>query len=174
MKNQNLKRLIHYAHAPINNLQTLNERLKIKKYRASIGFKPIGLWVSVEGEYDWPSWCEAEEFDGEWEYEYLVELTKPENVLWLETSKQVLEFTFKYNKPTKLISDGIDLGIGQYIDWLRVYKDYSGLIISPYQWELRLDTRTFWYYGWDCASGCIWDKDIINLLELKIANEKKS
>lgn len=26
---------------------------------------------------------------------------------------------------------------------------------------MRLDNRCTWYYGWDCASGCIWDKDAI-------------
>lgn len=45
------------------------------------------------------------------------------------------------------------------IDWLRVKTQYGGIEIAPYQWKRRLSS--FWYYGWDCASGAIWDRDVL-------------
>ena len=49
----------------------------------------------------------------------------------------------------------------RYIDWPAVATDYPGLIIAPYQWSCRMSEFTRWYYGWDCASGCIWNADAI-------------
>ena len=47
------------------------------------------------------------------------------------------------------------------IDWERVKEQYSGIIITPYCFDLRLDF--IWYYGWDCESACIWDTSILKL-----------
>ncbi len=47
------------------------------------------------------------------------------------------------------------------LEWDKVKDKYQGIIIAPYQWECRLALETCWYYGWDCASGCIWDLDCI-------------
>jgi len=38
-----------------------------------------------------------------------------------------------------------------------VSKEYDGIEIAPYQWDARLSL--IWYYGWDVASGCIWNLD---------------
>ena len=51
------------------------------------------------------------------------------------------------------------------IDWAEVASKYDGIIISPYQWSLRLDMEMMWYYGWDCASGCIWNISAIKELK---------
>ena len=40
-------------------------------------------------------------------------------------------------------------------NWDDVVRQYDGLIIAPYQWAKRCDYS--WYYGWDCASGVIWN-----------------
>lgn len=42
-----------------------------------------------------------------------------------------------------------------------VAKDYDGIEIAPYQESLRYDLE--WYYGWDVASGCIWNFEGIRL-----------
>lgn len=34
--------------------------------------------------------------------------------------------------------------------------------ITPYCWPARMDPDLIWYYGWDCASGCIWDASTIH------------
>lgn len=38
---------------------------------------------------------------------------------------------------------------------------YDGIVITPYVWSMRLDRSAFWYYGWDCASGCIWNASAV-------------
>ena len=45
-------------------------------------------------------------------------------------------------------------------DWARVGEAYPGIIIAPYIWSRRLD-GPMWYYGWDCASGCVWDPSVV-------------
>ena len=55
-----------------------------------------------------------------------------------------------------------------FIDWPKVAERYDGIIIAPYQWSRRLD-GPMWYYGWDCASGCVWRARAV--LELKSMEE---
>jgi len=58
------------------------------------------------------------------------------------------------------------------VSWEQVAKDgYQGVEITPYQWELRLDSRVNWYYSWDCASGCAWDPQAIESLQLVESQE---
>lgn len=132
--------------------------------------KPKGLWYSVEwdGEdsYGWKDWCTAEDF----ELEHLEVATKLDldltHVLQLHTPEEILEFHERFT--VNLYPDVPQLagsGVGQGIDWPRVATLYKAIEIAPYCWQLRLDSRTFWYYGWDCASGCIWDPTIIKGLE---------
>ena len=37
------------------------------------------------------------------------------------------------------------------------------MFITPYQWELRFELD--WYYGWDVASGCVWNLSVIESME---------
>ena len=50
------------------------------------------------------------------------------------------------------------------IDWKKAARKYGGLIITPYQWDMRFEL--LWYYGWDCASGVIWGTKQIESFEL--------
>ena len=53
------------------------------------------------------------------------------------------------------------------IDWAAVARCYQGIIIPTYHFEFRFDTHVSdWYYGWDCASGCIWDAGAIASVSL--------
>jgi len=54
------------------------------------------------------------------------------------------------------------------IDWEAVAKRYTGIEIEPYNWERRnsgpnnnYSMSMLWYYGWDCASGCVWELDAL-------------
>jgi hypothetical protein len=108
------------------------------------------LWVSVDGEYDWPWWCEAESFDiGSFRHE--VSLRPDANILVITTVNELDAFQRRYR--ASIASWAFSKGI----DWERVARDHSGIVIAPYQWERRHDIKSSWYYGWDCASGCIWD-----------------
>jgi hypothetical protein len=53
-----------------------------------------------------------------------------------------------------------------YIDWSKVAAKHQGIIIAPYCYARRLTYHTAWYYGWDCASGCIWDLKAIQSVEV--------
>ena len=121
------------------------------------GDKPKGFWVSILGENDWKSWCESEEFrTGSLENEFDVFLSESANILYLTSADDLFEFSVNYkdhSAPGHRYNDDID--------WDRLYMEYDGIIISPYQWVCRLDSKTSWYYGWDCASGCIWNLSVI-------------
>ncbi len=125
-------------------------------------FKPAGLWLSVDGDEsrDWKEWCEVEEFrlDGLAHRTEFV-LTPDANVLHLASVGAIREFTQTY----------LDKGyapVGDQINWTRVAELYDGIMIAPYQWACRNDLSTFWYYPWDCASGCAWNLRALEVIRV--------
>lgn len=136
-------RLLHYSNRPLENLHNI--------FIEDQGdFKPSGLWVSIEGDDDWKSWCESEEFGlDRLNFIHEVILFEDANILRLACSSDILEFTKKYQDRTS--------NFRSKIIWKDVATDFDGIIIAPYIWKLRLDAATIWYYPWDCASGCIWN-----------------
>ncbi len=129
--------------------------------------KPNGLWFSVEGDYDWKWWCEGEEFRlYNLKVCYELELKKDAKILYLETPEEILDLAKQYPFLNKVWD-----GDRTYeIDWNKVKEKYQGIIIAPYQWSCRLNPDCNWYYGWDCASGCIWDISCIE--EFKLMERK--
>lgn len=115
-------------------------------------FKPNGLWFSVEDGRGWADWCKAEDFNEPGLTNRTEIILNPHaNILYLKTPEDIDWFTIKYGRPTfRLASDAS-------INWGKVRLDYQGIIIAPYQWARRLHPSTFWYYSWDCSSGCVWD-----------------
>lgn len=134
----------HYSREQIDELSPVKyEQGEIGVYR-----KPVGLWLSVDGEYDWQWWCENESF-GIGAFRHTVLLRPDANVLVIGTLDEFDAFQRRYE--SRIASWPYDaLGI----DWEEVARDFSGIVIAPYQWSRRLGT---WYYTWDCASACIWD-----------------
>lgn len=129
------------------------------------GDKPSGFWVSVEGEDDWKSWCLDEEYNLEWiENEFDVALSESANILTLSSVDDILKFTKEFTDSSMDsefdISTNHEYNIA--IRWSDLYSLYDGIIIAPYQWACRLKFDTRWYYGWDVASGCIWNLDAID------------
>jgi hypothetical protein len=119
-------------------------------------YKPQGLWVSVEGEDDWLSWCKGEHWNlSAFKYAHEIVLEPFASILRLKTAKELREFSKEFEAAMPYDS------IHKTIDWKRIREGWQGIIIAPYVWECRLDLDTFWYYGWDCASGAIWDKDAV-------------
>lgn len=140
-------RLLHYTAAPFQFDPT-------RTYDSDrSGFlKPGGLWVSVEGEDDWPSWCKDNEFAGDGLAHCTEIILKSDaNIPHLRAAQDVLAFQWCFQLPYSLGTHDID--------WPRVNRMYHGVIIAPYVHSLRLDS--LWYYGWDCASGVIWNLDAI-------------
>ena len=126
-----------------------------QKYRQQARtMKPHGLWVSVG--MAWREWCKEQEWnmDGV-RYVANVSLVPDAKILHLNGTSQIHVFAKKYIVP----------GPFHTIDWLRLADSYHGILIDPYCYELRFSLDFLWYYGWDCASGCIWDCRAIKTVE---------
>lgn len=142
--------LSHYTEQPL-----VFDRERTYEQGTTSNGKPRGMWVSIDGEYGWPEWCRAEN----WGVERLahrtpVTLAPNANVLVMGSLAELITFTERY---------GYHRWAMWSIDWTRVEQDYDGVIITPYLWDARLNEHTDWYYGWDCASGCIWNLDAIRV-----------
>lgn len=144
--------LIHYGDEPLGALMPAEQEEEVYSHG-----KPNGLWVSVLGPSDWASWCRSESFrNTRQQAASRIVLGAGARILRMSTSFELDGFTYQYGE-----GDGWRRGI----NWLRVAADYDGIIIAPYVWSRRLHDRTNWYYGWDCASGCIWQPRAIERVE---------
>lgn len=158
-------RLLHYSD---KHLDKIDSRSQVDG-RAD-GSKPHGLWVSVEGEDDWKAWCEGEDFRRDFlSHATEIVLAPTANILHIDTVAGLVRFHREYKCRPSFASDG-PLATDAYWDnhavrWGDVAARYDGIIIAPYQSSLRLDGECRWYYGWDCASGCIWNAGAV--VELK-------
>ena len=150
-------RLLHYSPKPFE-LRPLDY---VQKHYAAPG-KPNGLWVSVEGDDDWASWCSSEM--PEWiNGRAVTEIVLHEgaDVLRITSLAQFDSFHRVYSEIPERQRDWPKDIQSKEINWDRVAAVHAGVIIAPYQWSRRLHHNTMWYYGWDCASGCIWNLDVI-------------
>ncbi len=157
----------HYSSLPIESLDVdFYEDQKGNKRFAS---KPIGFWISVEdfeGDTNWKTWCIEEKFHLHGlKHKYLVKLKENARILYLSQVSQIKEFSLKYRKEKR---EYLYENFIYEIKWEDLQPEYDGIIIAPYQYECRLYTpETSWYYGWDCASGCIWNLDCIESFTLE-------
>ncbi len=169
-------KLFHYSEHALEKLDK-----EFHKARNGCFFtrtKPIGFWLSVE-DYDddqtWKTWCEAEEFGLErLAHRYLVNLSSEAKILHLKTTKDIKDFGLEYqgNDQASFSRFMKERGEEPYayvyeIRWEEVMKKWDGIIIAPYNWDCRFPSETMWYYGWDCASGCIWNLDAIKSFSLE-------
>lgn len=156
--------------------------------------KPGGFWLSDErGGYGWKTWANSEHFrPSHMAYEYYVKLAPKNHILHLNSVEAIDKFTEDYKADSEGNRRAVEFNHNYYkdlpdlygitaidrrptvydIDWPRVAEKWQGIIITPYQWSRRLTNHTMWYYGWDCASGCIWDADAIGYLKLKTVHKK--
>lgn len=133
---------IHLSRDPIIKLQRVMQESEPVT-------KPNGLWYGFGREWIDFQRHEMKVVDGK--YVYFVNIVNPDKLLRLSTRKQMYSFLDKYYlKPS--------------INWKRVAEDWGGIEISPWQGKLYYDdARMSWYGGWDIASGCVWEVDIISL-----------
>lgn len=160
----------HFSEKPLE----FDYNYNYKKDPRYLQLKPSGFWVSDENEYGWKEWC----IDGAFRLEELkhcskVTLNQDNNILFVRSKKDMLAFNKNYSK--KMMTEK---EIADYPKWFKedyclrilnlekLYKDYGGIVITPYRWAFRLEVNFHWYYGWDCASGCIWDLKNIKEVEL--------
>lgn len=149
-------KLIHYTKQPLYKVVTVKQ--------PDYSMKPQGLWVSVEGPDDWKAFCQTTTiFDDSFEHTYEVKLKDDANILRLSSPEDIDAFEAEWIKPDPDYQKA-GLGRGHQIDWQGVAAKYQGIIITPYIWPRRFSAGV-WYYGWDCASGCIWNAAAIASVE---------
>src|SRR3989304_8292704 len=137
-------RLLHYSGRPVGTIHSVEQA---DSGICGRGFKPRGLWVSVEGEDDWKSWCKSEQFALEsLMCVHEITLAADAKILRLSTPDDIDRLTRKF----PVFSPGMSTAYG--IRWAEIARDHQGIIIAPYVWERRLDHVASWYYAWDCAS----------------------
>lgn len=138
----NIKR----THITIKRVKEIRPETRPQK----IDYKPNGFWYGVDG--DWERWCKGEDWGlakDKDNFEYEMTLGR-ENLLVLTTVAEIDSFHEEYRAE-------LCPGVHDYIDWRLVAGKYDGIEIAPYQWDRRMSGPAHrWYYGWDCASGCIW------------------
>jgi len=127
--------------------------------------KPKGLWISDESNLGWSEWCREEDFGIErLACCHRIVLNPKADILLVETVEDIDIFTKAYMKPP--LAEAGPFLRSYCMDWVRVAKNFEGMIITPYLWDRRLSQEAFWYYSWDCASGCIWNATAIESVEL--------
>jgi hypothetical protein len=145
--NDNKNKLSHWHINPIT--------LSPKDYPQEITMKPHGLWFDVDE--DWKRWCIAETFR--------IDYLKVQHELKIKDYSSILILTSSWD--LDLFTEKYDVELDHYtrhynINWPTICKQYTGIIISPYCWERRMELM--WYYSWDCASGCVWDVSNIEIV----------
>ena len=129
--------------------------------------KPVGFWVSVTGEDDWMSWVTDNMNEERLNHAARVTITPTARVHVITNDFALDAFTGEYAVQTdyeRRWPHRVDDKAKWPIDWREVAKDSDGLIIAPYIWSRRYSHD--WYYGWDCASGCIWNLTAIAAVDL--------
>lgn len=117
--------------------------------------KPDGFWVSVPGSHGWTDYLRENGLPLP-PHRHQIELAAGARILFLDSVEAILDFSDRHPATSLSPSGGTPVP-GEGIDWDAVVERWQGIIIAPFQATLRREPRTRWYYGWDCASGCIWD-----------------
>lgn len=161
-------RLLHYSRKPFHGpVYSTNVSA------AATGVhKPRAFWVSVEGECDWPSWCESEHC-GLDRLAHVSEITLAPDANVRVISNEAEFDDFHSSMPMRTLYPG-QRADRDYLspDWPEIAKTTDGLIIAPYLWGRRMGP--IWYYGWDCASGCIWHSRAIGKVTYLGPYERKT
>lgn len=143
-------RLIKERYSESKLVMTNKDSIDVYVKEQEHGFKPKGIWYGIGT--SWIDWVRTEM--PEWEDEHVFKLDVNESeMLMIHTLEDLYSFTNKYG------------GSDRLINWNLVANEYGGIEISPYMWRARMDRRTWWYYPWDVASGCIWNKETITNIE---------
>lgn len=117
--------------------------------------KPKGFWYSCGS--SWEDWVSREMPDRVHPYKYALDIDTS-RMLIIDTHTKFQDFQHTYARSS---SGRMSMLYPQHIDWHAVTQDYAGIEICPYMWKFRMDSVGNWYYGWDVASGVIWDTSII-------------
>jgi hypothetical protein len=134
--------------------------------KGCVGKPNGGLWYGCGN--SWIEWCLAEDFGLEWSYvhEIDVDLSK---IKVIDNIADFDLFSEKFGLADEFYSRFVNQDFMpkfDRIDWKRLESlGFMGIEINPYLWKRRL-SGGMWYYGWDCASGCIWNAEAVKFVKL--------
>lgn len=132
---------------------------QVSGFSQKIGDKPNGLWYECQdgSSSTWKEFCEFGLSSGYSKYDSTYNVVLNDyNVLFIPDEHHFEKFYEMYSVNHQADPDGTK-GFDKVIDWPKVAEHYAGIEICPYLSSKRMDDDSFWYYGWDVASGCIWD-----------------
>ena len=153
---------IFVSSEPFSNLQNIQQ----KKPSHAMD-KPKGLWYGCGD--SWIEWVRGEMPHWLEKANYLYEVKLGEEIIQISNDDEFGNFHAEFGFTPQ---DAYDPR-SRAINWKEIQEqDYNGVEICPYLWERRQED---WYYGWDVASGCIWNSagisDIVLLAEKETINE---
>ena len=159
---------------------------KFREAEQTIEMKPTGIWYGLGD--SWIQWCMSEAsgwlspyiYDFVLDEDKILKVTNIEEFEKFEEEHQAIRAEFKLlmdhmPKIRDAHGDGFGRRMSRFfdqIDWPKLATMYSGVEIAPYIWKKRLESM--WYYPWDCASGCIWNRSAVKELRLFAAYDKES
>ena len=139
-------------------------------------------------DYGWNEFCSRDILQSRIKYRYSIDISSDAKILVLNTAEKVEEFVKIYAyqdqedsyqqiqeivlRRKKSMESKFHPKYHEFyllnqrneldpikIDWIKVYHDFQGIIMAPYQWQLRY--AWMWYFNLDVASGCVWDVSTI-------------
>lgn len=151
----------HFSEEPLESIK------HIPLEKQQLLSKPIGFWYSWGG--TWPLYLLSEFFylgrkEGKWatnrieniNYIYKVNIDF-RDVLRIRRKKDFTWICNEYGKPST--NDMARFADYPYdVNWHKFCIDFKGIDI---EYDKNASYDYHWYYGWDCSSGCIWNKDAI-------------
>lgn len=146
---------LHYSRNPLQHSELVSKNQTDQTDEYNPYHKPKGLWITDDSEYNWERWVREEDFCTEkfvCKSQIDLDLT---DIHWIKNLRQFDAFNKKFSMETKAL--GLPRLVDKTINWQLVASHYKGVIITPYQGQRRLNRNCNWYYGWDVASGCIWN-----------------
>jgi hypothetical protein len=138
---------------------------QVSGFSQEIGPKPSGFWYECQdgSSETWKEFCTLGMSKGyQYDSTYNVVL-EDYNILFIPDEHHFEKFYKMYsvNHPADPYGSK---GYDKMIDWPKVAEHYAGIEICPYLSSKRMDDDSFWYYGWDVASGCVWSNEGIKEL----------
>jgi hypothetical protein len=141
---------IHVSKKPITRLLGTAQR---------VSFKPKGLWYDCDKAWTWWVGHNMPQWGRGMNYIYLVKINKG-RMFNINSESELLKFHERFSTDD-----------GEMVDWTAVAKHADGIEICPYQHSQRMSLD--WYYGWDLASGCVWNPTWVRLSLVGVWDDDK-
>jgi hypothetical protein len=168
----NRPRLLHYSDRAITKVHSVAQVPVGEIAGQNLWGKPEGLWVATDE--GWAEYCKGVGMRRGWQWCYEVRLKSDACILTISNGAELDRFTRIYGRGNPLDAYFPELSKAGWseeaehhaIDWPDLARRYQGILIHPYIADQRLSSFNYWYYGWDVASGVIWDADAIRALDV--------